>query len=470
MLMSMLITIVMMMCSLTLQDNVNDDHPDNNPIGDENSSTTTTTPPTATTATATATNGVQNKVPSSADDNRSTEEGRSSLDITNQEQQLICGICLDPLGRSANVGGEEETTATTTGGGQQNYNRKKFGLLTACDHIFCVNCLRTWRFEQKKKADAEQHSQSQLQHHHQQRPNDVFSSSMSQKVRACPECRQVSDFVVPSDRYVTGTEKQKAISEYQARLSCIQCKRFDGTLGSCPFGKDCFYAHYSTTTSTSSRNKGGDNNNNKVYDTKHLDKSKQELWQEKEEKRLLHQQQRRQQISQQLGHHHHHHHRGQQWSSSSRLMTRSDVLVERTRHHEDHHYHQQEHQPSTHRYDDLARLMVHNDEILDAIIESNDSQAFYQYLASIEMFQHDPHGNLVVGGGSSTININNEEVEDDVDGIEGTSERYNNNTTGGDVPIIVDPLVTLNPQYVYALFQESRFIDNNNDNSNNNNE
>ena len=145
---------------------------------------------------------------------------------------------------------------------------------------------------------------------------------------------------------------------------------------------------------------------------KHLDKSKQELWQEKEEKRLLHQQQRRQQISshQLVGHHHHHHRGGQQQrslSSSRRLMRRSDdVLVERTRHHEDHHYHQQEHQPSTNRYDDLARLMVHNDEILDAIIESNDSQAFYQYLASIEMFQHDPDGNLVVGGGRSTININ----------------------------------------------------------------
>ena len=237
----------MMMCSLTLQeDNIVDDH-DNNPIGDENSSTTTT-PPTATT-----TNGLTER-PSSAvvtsskdsaiDENPCTEEGRSSSDTNNQEQ-YICGICLDPLGRSANVG-EEETTATTTGGGQQNYNRKKFGLLTACDHIFCINCLRTWRFEQKKKADAEQHSQSQQQ---QQRPNDdVFSSSMSQRVRACPECRQVSDFVVPSDRYVTGTEKQKAISEYQARLSCIQCKRFDGTLGSCPFGKDCFYAHYSTST------------------------------------------------------------------------------------------------------------------------------------------------------------------------------------------------------------------------------
>jgi hypothetical protein len=396
-----------MMCLLTLQDK-NGNIDDDNPIGDETSPAT----PIA--------NVAQNERPSTVatptnDDIGDTActEG-SSLDTTNKEQ-FICGICLDPLGR---------TTEGDDASGQ-NYNRKKFGLLTACDHIFCIHCLRTWRYEQKKKADDEQ-SQSQQSQQDQQQPHG--SSSLSQKVRACPECRQVSDFVVPSDRYVTGIEKQKAISEYQARLSCIPCKRFDGNLGSCPFGKDCFYAHYSTPSKE---------NNHEVYDMKHLDKSKEELWQEKEGKRLLLQHQRRQ-ISQ-LG-------RGR-----SRLL-RNSVQG------------RQNQQPSI-RYD-LTRLMIHDNATLDAIIESNDSHAFYQYLESIEMFQQDPQGRLVVGG--IINNNNNEEEEDDiVDDIEsnsewevGTYQRYSN-PTGGDVPMI-NPVVTLSPQYVRALFQGSRFIDNNN--------
>jgi hypothetical protein len=171
---------------------------------------------------------------------------------------------------------------------------------------------------------------------------------------------------------------------------------------------------------------------------KHLDKSKEELWQEKEGKRLLLQHQRRQ-ISQ-LG-------RGR-----SRLLRNS---VEG----------RQNQRPSI-SYD-LARLMIHNDAILDAIIESNDSHAFYRYLESIEIFQHDdPQGRLVVG--SIINNNNNEEEEDDiVDDIEsnsewevGTYQRYSN-PTGGNVPMI-NPVVTISPQYVRALFQGSRFIDNNN--------
>ena len=33
------------------------------------------------------------------------------------------------------------------------------------------------------------------------------------------------------------------LQNYKIKLSTIPCKHFDGTLGSCNFGRDCFYAH-----------------------------------------------------------------------------------------------------------------------------------------------------------------------------------------------------------------------------------
>jgi hypothetical protein len=174
-------------------------------------------------------------------------------------EEIICGICLEPLGQTKNNEGSIK------------HNRKKFGLLSSCDHIFCVQCLRTWR-QQKKEA---------LNEERDIRPTDDESGSVT--VRACPACRQPSDFIVPSDRFCVGQEKEQVVSAYKARLSCTPCKRFNGKLGSCPFGKDCFYAHWD----------GKEN-------MKKFDKTKQELWQEKAGKQRLKAQRRR------LQHHHLH--------------------------------------------------------------------------------------------------------------------------------------------------------------------
>lgn len=109
--------------------------------------------------------------------------------------QHTCGICFEPVGNS--------------------YNRR-FGLLEGCDHIYCCDCIMNWRKE---------------------------GSSEAEDRRVCPSCRKKSRYIIPSWEYCVGEEKEQFTNDYKARLAKLPCKRFDGGLGSCPFGRDCFYAH-----------------------------------------------------------------------------------------------------------------------------------------------------------------------------------------------------------------------------------
>lgn len=123
-----------------------------------------------------------------------------------QEETITCGICL------------EKPT--------------KFGLLNNCDHVFCFSCLMEWR---RQKA--------------------------SSNTRACPTCRNHSDYVIPSSKYATHDNgKDLIIMEYKRKCSYIPCRHFKG-LGSCPFGRDCFYRHL----------------DEEGRDIKHLDKTMKEL-------------------------------------------------------------------------------------------------------------------------------------------------------------------------------------------------
>lgn len=113
----------------------------------------------------------------------------------NQEEITTCGICLE--------------------------QPKKFGLLSGCNHVFCFSCLMEWRTSCQNNRD-----------------------SSNQQVRACPECRNHSDYVIPSPTFAkSGEGKEEIIASYKTRLSKIPCKHFSGELGSCPFGRDCFYLH-----------------------------------------------------------------------------------------------------------------------------------------------------------------------------------------------------------------------------------
>lgn len=115
---------------------------------------------------------------------------------SNQPEEECCGICL-------------ENTSSL---------RRQFGILSCCNHVFCHKCIMEWRTE----------------------GSDEVSSR-----RVCPTCRKESDFVVPSHVHpTTEVEKGEILRNYKERLSIIPCRNFDGDLGSCPFGSDCFYAHF----------------------------------------------------------------------------------------------------------------------------------------------------------------------------------------------------------------------------------
>jgi E3 ubiquitin-protein ligase makorin len=135
--------------------------------------------------------------------------GESSTEPTAEEmayRQLVhqrikesegkeCGICLELVLTKGN----------------------QFGILSGCNHIFCLNCIREWR--------------------------SVEDLDKSVK-RSCPLCRCESHLVVPSS-YIPADEEEKVqlVEFYKARLKKIPCKHFKEGSGECPFGTSCFYEH-----------------------------------------------------------------------------------------------------------------------------------------------------------------------------------------------------------------------------------
>lgn len=90
---------------------------------------------------------------------------------SNDEEKMECGICLSlPLDGS-------------------------YGLLSDCDCIFCLKCIRSWREE-----------------------------SGPSTTRLCPLCRTQSFFVVPSPLSLKGERRMIAIETYKSSLKKIPCK------------------------------------------------------------------------------------------------------------------------------------------------------------------------------------------------------------------------------------------------------
>jgi E3 ubiquitin-protein ligase makorin len=99
--------------------------------------------------------------------------------------------------------------------------KRLFGLLSSCDHVYCLECIRNWRATDQHDADKAVESVS----------------------HTCPLCRQLSLFVVPSPVHASGQIKNKITARYLQRLKQIPCKYFKYGLGYCPFNAACFYAH-----------------------------------------------------------------------------------------------------------------------------------------------------------------------------------------------------------------------------------
>jgi len=142
--------------------------------------------------------------------------------VKKNDDDAICGICLENV----------------------QYSKRNFGILSCCNHAFCFSCLMEWRTE---------------------------GSSEVASRRVCPTCRKSSDYVVPSMCMpANDQEKEEVLQNYKIKLSVIPCKSFEvGKLGSCSFGRDCFYAHSDC----------------KGKDIKSRDKTMQQLYEERQRHR-----------------------------------------------------------------------------------------------------------------------------------------------------------------------------------------
>ncbi len=97
----------------------------------------------------------------------------------------------------------------------------KFGILTGCNHMFCLSCLGKWRKKGK----------------------DAFRRAVP-AVRGCPICRKPSFFIIPSATFVTGKKKHNLIETYKDNLAKIPCRNFRyHNPNGCRFGSSCFFLH-----------------------------------------------------------------------------------------------------------------------------------------------------------------------------------------------------------------------------------
>lgn len=128
----------------------------------------------------------------------SVEEAEVALQAAERvvSSDVECSICIEPV---------------------MSVPGRRFGLLSNCTHPFCLDCIRQWR----ARIDL---------------PKET--------VRSCPICRQVSYYVISSDRYIADSARKAVLSQqYHSAQRSIPCRHWNYGRGECPFGSSCFYAH-----------------------------------------------------------------------------------------------------------------------------------------------------------------------------------------------------------------------------------
>ncbi|XP_036806891.1 probable E3 ubiquitin-protein ligase makorin-2 isoform X1 [Oncorhynchus mykiss] len=114
-------------------------------------------------------------------------------------QDKVCSICMEVVYEKAAA------------------SERRFGILSSCCHTYCLSCIRQWRCAKQ------------------------FENKI---IKSCPECRVVSEFVIPSGFWVEDQdEKNRLIEDFKSGVSKKACKYFDQGRGTCPFGGKCFYMH-----------------------------------------------------------------------------------------------------------------------------------------------------------------------------------------------------------------------------------
>ncbi|NXL88238.1 MKRN2 ligase, partial [Alectura lathami] len=114
-------------------------------------------------------------------------------------QDKVCSICMEVV--------YEKPSAS----------ERRFGILSNCNHTYCLSCIRQWRCAKQ------------------------FENPI---IKSCPECRVISEFVIPSVYWVEDQEKKNELIEaFKQGVGKKPCKYFEQGKGSCPFGGKCLYLH-----------------------------------------------------------------------------------------------------------------------------------------------------------------------------------------------------------------------------------
>lgn len=112
---------------------------------------------------------------------KTCERKQKQLEALRRSQEIECSVCLDRV--------LSKPTAT----------ERKFGLLSECDHPFCISCIRNWRSS-----------------------SATSGVDVNTALRACPICRKLSYFVIPSVIwYDTPEEKKEIVDSYKEKLRCV---------------------------------------------------------------------------------------------------------------------------------------------------------------------------------------------------------------------------------------------------------
>ncbi|XP_015424582.1 PREDICTED: probable E3 ubiquitin-protein ligase makorin-3, partial [Myotis davidii] len=111
----------------------------------------------------------------------------------------VCGICMEVVYEKANEGD------------------RRFGILSNCNHTYCLRCIRTWRTAREFR---------------------------SRVIKSCPQCRVSSRLVIPSEFWVEDpAAKQELTRQYKEAMRAKTCRYFAVVRDCCPFGENCFYRH-----------------------------------------------------------------------------------------------------------------------------------------------------------------------------------------------------------------------------------
>ena len=94
----------------------------------------------------------------------------------------------------------------------------KFALLSDCDHVFCMECIKAWKKEKPQ----------------------------------CPMCRAHISLFIASERCLKGEERLIAMEQEKERRGKLPCRTWTER-GSCPFKKNCWFMHPDPVTGEDQR-------------------------------------------------------------------------------------------------------------------------------------------------------------------------------------------------------------------------